>query len=75
MLGGYRRELIMINPKVLLGPRQACKYSFAVSISLLFLLLVSFSSQAKGMITAYSATIDDIIEEEQYKEALSNSED
>ena len=62
----------MINFKVL-GPQQSCKSSFIVTVSFLILLLISFSSQAKGVVLAYSVAIDDIIEEGHYKEALSNS--
>jgi hypothetical protein len=62
----------MINFKVL-GPQQSCKSSFIVTVSFLILLLISFSSQAKGVVQAYSVAIDDIIEEGHYKGALSNS--
>jgi hypothetical protein len=75
MLGGYRREIVMISPKVLLGPQQACKYSFAATVSLLFLLLISLSSSARGAVEVYSASIDDIIEIETHKLSPTNSED
>jgi hypothetical protein len=65
----------MINPTVLLGPQKACKYSFASTIALLFLLLMGLSASAIGAVEIYSVAIDDIIEEGQHKEALPNSED
>jgi hypothetical protein len=74
MLGGFEREVVMISPIVLLGPQKACKYSFAVTISLLFLLLISLSSSANGAVAVYSAAIDDIIEVEA-KMSPTNSED
>jgi len=63
----------MITLRVL-GPNQACKYSFAATVSLLFLLLVSLSSSAKGAVGVYSEAIDDIIEVEA-KMSPTNSED
>tara|TARA_R100000808_G_scaffold2947_3_gene11030 strand:- start:1944 stop:2135 length:192 start_codon:yes stop_codon:yes gene_type:complete len=57
-----------------LGPKRACKYSFAATVSLLFLLLVSLSSSAKGAVEVYSEAIDDIIEVEA-KMSPTNSED
>ncbi|GEM_PF-2682197 len=71
---GYKREIVMISPKVLLGPQQACKYSFAATVSLLFLLLMGLSASARGAVEVYSATIDDIIEVEA-KMSPTNSED
>lgn len=75
MLVGYKRAILMINPTVLLGPQKACKYSFATTVSLLLLLIVSLSASAKGAAELYSASIDDIIEIETYKLSPTKSED
>jgi hypothetical protein len=75
MLVGYEREIVMISLKVLLGPQQACKYSFVATVSLLFLLLVSLSSSARGAVEIYSTSIYDIIEIETHKLSPTNRED